>query len=42
MIVVVKQNMSWFWGLTGLALFILLLMTAVRIYKLIRGRKANS
>ena len=36
MLVVVKQNLSWIWGLIGLAIFIILLMSAIRIYKLIR------
>jgi putative membrane protein len=39
MLVVVKQNMSWAWGLLGLFLFVLLLMSAIRIYKIIRTRK---
>ena len=38
MLAVVKQSMSLVWGLAGLALFILLLMSAVRIYKLIRTK----
>lgn len=37
MIAVVKQNMSWAWGLLGLFLFVILLMCAIRIYKLLRG-----
>jgi putative membrane protein len=36
MLAVVKQSMSWLWGLIGLILFILLLMSAIRIYKTIR------
>ena len=32
----VKQGMSVVWGLTGLALLIILLMSAIRIYKLLR------
>jgi putative membrane protein len=39
MLAVVKENMSWAWGLTGLLLFVILLMSAIRIYKLIRLRK---
>jgi putative membrane protein len=39
MLVVVKQNMSWAWGLAGLFAFVLLLMSAVRIYKSIRSKK---
>jgi putative membrane protein len=37
MLVVVKQNMSWAWGLIGLILFVVLLMSAIKIYKLIRA-----
>lgn len=36
MLVVVKQRMSMVWGIAGLLLFVLLLMSAVRIYKSIR------
>lgn len=39
MLVTVKQSMSLVWGLIGLVLFILLLMSAIRIYKLIREKK---
>ena len=39
MLAVVKENMSWAWGLFGLLLFVILLMSAIRIYKLIRLRK---
>jgi putative membrane protein len=39
MLAVVKQNMSWAWGLTGLLLFVILLMSAIKIYKVIRTRK---
>jgi protoporphyrinogen IX oxidase len=38
MLVVVKQNMSVVWGLTGLVLFIILLMSAIRIYKMVRNK----
>ena len=37
MLVVVKQSMSLVWGLVGLVLFVLLLMSAIRIYKKVRG-----
>jgi putative membrane protein len=33
MLVVVKDSMSFVWALTGLLLFIIVLMTAIRIYK---------
>ncbi len=36
MLVVVKQNMSFVWGITGLVLFVILLMSAIKIYKLVR------
>jgi putative membrane protein len=36
MLAVVKQNLSFLWGLAGLILFIILLMSAVKIYKMIR------
>ena len=39
MLVVVKQNMSWAWGLAGLFGFVIILMSAVRIYKRIRTKK---
>src|SRR6185503_13585320 len=38
MLVVVKQSLSWLWGLTGLALFIILLMSAIKIYKQLRSK----
>lgn len=39
MIVVVKQNISVVWGIAGLGLLVVLLMSAVRIYKLLRERR---
>ena len=39
MLAVVKQNMSWAWGLLGLVLFVIILMSAIKIYKIIRSRK---
>jgi putative membrane protein len=38
MIVVVKQALSAVWGLVGLALFVVVLMSAIRIYKMLRRR----
>ncbi len=38
MLVVVKQSLSLVWGLVGLVLFVVLLMSAIRIYKLLRSR----
>ena len=37
MLVVVKQSLSFVWALLGLALFIVLLMSAIKIYKNIRN-----
>ncbi|MES2618928.1 MAG: CopD family protein [Bacteroidota bacterium] len=39
MLVVVKQAMSLGWALLGLAIFIVVLMSAIRIYKLLRAKK---
>ncbi len=39
MLAVVKQSMSWVWGIGGLLAFIALLMSAIRIYKTVRKRK---
>ncbi len=41
MLAVVKQSMSLVWGLTGLILFIALLMSAIKIYKRIRAKTDN-
>jgi protoporphyrinogen IX oxidase len=38
MLAVVKQGMSLVWGLGGLILFIIVLMSAIKIYKLIRSK----
>ena len=38
MLVVVKQNLSFLWGLIGLVLFIVILMLAIKIYKTIRKK----
>jgi len=39
MLAVVKQNMSVVWGLAGLILFVIVLMSAIKIYKTLRTRK---
>ncbi len=39
MLVVVKQQISLVWGLGGLVLLVILLMSAVKIYKLLREKK---
>ena len=36
MLAVVKNGVSWIWGVVGLVLFGLLLMAAIRLYKLLR------
>jgi putative membrane protein len=36
---VVKQSMSMVWGLLGLVLFIIVLMSAIKIYKISREKK---
>lgn len=41
MLVVVKQSLSFVWGLTGLILFVILLMSSIRIYKWSRNKKAT-
>ena len=38
MLAVVKQSLSFVWGLVGLILFIILLMSAIKIYKLLRTK----
>ena len=38
MLAVVKQAISFIWGLIGLVLFIIVLMSAIRIYKMIRSK----
>lgn len=39
MLVSVKQNMSWAWGLLGLAALMIALMSAIKIYRKWRERK---
>jgi len=38
MLAVVKQNISVVWGIVGLIAFVILLMSAMKIYKLIRSK----
>lgn len=40
MLATVKQSMSWLWGLIGLIGFIIVLMSAIRIYKVLRTGKS--
>lgn len=39
LLAVVKQSISFVWGLIGLALFIIILMSAIKIYKAVRTKK---
>ncbi len=39
MLVVVKQSLSFVWGITGLILFVIVLMSAIKIYKYIREKR---
>ncbi len=41
MLVVVKENMSFVWGLLGLFLFIIILMSAIKLYKISRQSSKN-
>lgn len=38
MLAVVKQSLSFVWGLLGLVLLMVLLMSAIRLYKMLRSR----
>ena len=39
LLAVVKESLSALWGLIGLVLFIIILMSAIRIYKMVREKK---
>ncbi len=39
MLVVVKQSLSFLWGIVGLLLFVILLMSAIKIYKILTGQE---
>jgi putative membrane protein len=41
MLAVVKQSLSWVWGIVGLFGFVIVLMSAIRIYKIARGRQSS-
>jgi putative membrane protein len=41
MLAVVKDGMSLVWGVGGLIVFVIILMSAVRIYKMVRTRKKD-
>lgn len=38
-LVVLKNTLDFWWGILGLALLIIILLTAIRVYKLLRSRK---
>ncbi len=38
MLVSVKQNMSWAWGLLGLIAFVIVLMSAIKVYRRLREK----
>jgi putative membrane protein len=40
MLAVVKQSVSFVWGLIGLIGFVIILMSAIKIYKMIRNKKS--
>ena len=41
MLAVVKDSLSWVWGLVGLFGFVIVLMSAIRIYKIVRAKGAG-
>ncbi len=41
MIVTVKNSLSWIWGVAGLLAFTVVLMAAIRIYKIIRQQNTH-
>jgi putative membrane protein len=41
MLAVVKNAVSWIWGLVGLILFVVVLMLAIQLYKKIREKKKD-
>jgi putative membrane protein len=41
MLAVVKNSASFVWGLIGLIGFVLILMSAIRVYKVIREKKTD-
>lgn len=42
MLATVKDGMSWLWGILGLIAFVVVLMSAIKIYKMVRGAKVES
>lgn len=41
MLATVKQSISFVWGIVGLVCFVVLLMSAIKIYKIIRQKKGD-
>jgi putative membrane protein len=41
MLVSVKQNMSWAWGLLGLIAFVIALMSAIKVYRRLREKESK-
>ena len=41
MLVVIKESLSAVWGLLGLVLFIIILMSAIKIYKMMRSKRVS-
>jgi putative membrane protein len=41
MLATVKQSLSFVWGLVGLICFVVLLMSAIKIYKVIRAKQEH-
>ena len=39
MLATVKESISWVWGVVGLLLFTAILMSAIKIYKMLRNKK---
>ena len=42
MLATVKESISFVWGLIGLACFVVLLMSAIKIYKIIRKKNKGN
>ncbi len=41
MLATVKQSISWLWGLIGLVGFVIILMSAIKIYQTLRAKKTS-
>lgn len=42
MLATVKDGMSWLWGILGLIGFVVILMSAIKVYKMLRARKTDN